>query len=562
MSLKIGDYIFTRLRQLGIGSVFGVPGDYNLRLLDFVDPSGLHWVGNCNELNAAYAADAYARINGLSALVTTFGVGELSAINAIAGAYTEKAPIIHIVGTPGRASQDSGALLHHTLGDKSYRHFAEMAVHVTVAQANLIDPRVVPDQIDWLLKEAIIHSRPVYLEIPDDMVHVLVSDSNLKTKIEIPSAPLAEHESKVLDLVLERIYNAQKPLIHVDGDIRPMGIVEEVEELVKLTNWPTWLSNFSKGLINEQLPNVYGIYNGALGDPQRKEYFESADLIIALGPHYTDTNTAIFRAVPRASVSVAFSPGTIKIGDEIHRDISAKFIRELLKALDSGRIPKVTGPPKSTTSTKEDLDPSGIITQKHFWRVANGLFRENDLVLAETGTSSHGGYTFDLPPKSRFFGSVTWLSIGYMLPATLGATIAQRELTNSEARSFLFVGDGSLQMSVQELSTIIREKLNVIVFVINNDGYTIERAIHGRTQAYNSVAAWRHPLAMSFFGADEDHAKNNNFVARNWGELDEILKHDNIQNGKGLRMVEVFMERDDVIGALIPLMQQRIANGD
>lgn len=95
-TIKIAEYLFTRLHQLGLRSVHGVPGDYNLTLLDYVEPSGLHWVGNCNELNAGYAADGYARIKGIGAIITTFGVGELSAINAIAGAYCERVPLVRL----------------------------------------------------------------------------------------------------------------------------------------------------------------------------------------------------------------------------------------------------------------------------------------------------------------------------------------------------------------------------------------------------------------------------------------------------------------------------------
>lgn len=562
MSIKVADYLFTRLRQLGVDSVFGVPGDFNLRLLDFVEPSGLQWVGNCNELNGAYAADGYARIKGLSALVTTYGVGELSAINGIAGAFAEKAPIVHIVGTPPRPKQEARIFVHHTLGDGDYRHFANMATHVTVAQANLIDPRLIPDQIDWVLKQAIVHSRPVYLEVPDDMPDVLVEAKNLENAIKFDSGPQTESDTVALEKVMERIYQAKQPLIIVDGDTRAMGISTEAEALVKLTNWPTWTTAFGRALINEQLENVYGIYTGQFGEPQWKEYHDTADLIIILGPHYSDTNTSIFTALPNPAVSVAFSPNTIQIGDHIYRDTSNNCLNHLVNSLDVSRITRVEGPSKLVI-TEEALDPSALITQKHFWEKVNGLFQEGDLIFAETGTSSYGSQTFSVPKNSRLFNAVTWLSIGYMLPATLGATLAQRDRTKDDTtRAFLFIGDGSLQMSVQEISTMIREKLNVIIFVINNGGYTIERAIHGRTQNYNDVAVWRHTQATGFFGADENHSVNNNFVARNWSDLEKILKHDNIQRGSGVRLVEVFMERDDVRGVLLSLMKTRIANGD
>ena len=85
--VDVAEYLFTRLHQLGIRSIHGVPGDYNLVALDYIPNCGLNWVGNCNELNAGYAADGYARVKGISAVVTTFGVGELSLLNATAGGY-------------------------------------------------------------------------------------------------------------------------------------------------------------------------------------------------------------------------------------------------------------------------------------------------------------------------------------------------------------------------------------------------------------------------------------------------------------------------------------------
>ena len=160
-TVKLAEYLFQRLVQLGIGSVHGVPGDFNLTLLDYVEPAGLNWIGNANELNAGYAADGYARIKGISALVTTFGVGELSAINAIAGAYAERAAVVHIVGTPPRSTQDGRVKVHHTFADGNFTRFAEMAKHVTVAQASLRDPRSAPEQIDQILVQCLLHSRPV-----------------------------------------------------------------------------------------------------------------------------------------------------------------------------------------------------------------------------------------------------------------------------------------------------------------------------------------------------------------------------------------------------------------
>ncbi|KAJ9139211.1 Pyruvate decarboxylase [Pleurostoma richardsiae] len=562
-SVKVAEYLFTRLRQLGIRSVFGVPGDYNLSLLDYVEPSGLHWVGNCNELNAAYAADGYARIHGVSALITTFGVGELSAINGIAGAYAERVAVVHIVGTPSRALQESRALMHHTLADGDYRRFAAMHSHVSVAQANLTDVRTAAKHIDWVLEQALVHSRPVYLEIPDDVVDVPVLARGLETPISPLPLPLTpQQEASIADRVLERMYAARRPLILVDGESRADGILDQVAGLVRTTGWDTWTTTFGKGLVDEDLLNVHGMYAGRYGDEKTKAYFDSADLAIHLGPHHSDTNSHNFTTLPSSVVTVAFTGSSVRIGNETYRDVPTRlFLARLLERIDASRLAKGQGPQKVVADVGP-LPKESQITQKHFYRVANSIFRAGDVVMTETGTAAHGGRSFVLPPGTRQFSAVTWLSIGYMLPASLGVGLARQDAHQSkrarQGRVILFVGDGSLQMSVQEISTIIKEQLDAVIFVINNDGYTIERAIHGRKQGYNDIAPWRHPEMLSFFGASKEHARDNNFQARTWGELEEVLAKPQIRTGRGVRAVEVFMDREDCQGSLLGLLQKQL----
>jgi len=561
-TVKLGDYLFTRLLQLGVTDMFGVPGDYNLRLLDYVVPAGLHWVGNCNELNAAYAADGYARIKGLSALVTTFGVGELSAANGIAGANAERAPVVHIVGTPPRPLQSTRALMHHTFADGEYRRFSAMAVHITAAQINLTDTITAPERIDWIIQQALIHQRPVYLEIPDDLPDLFVSSANLKNPIRVPLVLSPPHEPKVISRILDRLYSAQRPFILVDGESRSLGILDELDALIQKTNWPTWTTVFGKGLVNETLPNVYGLYAASFGDKPAQEYFESADLILTFGPHYSDTNSYFWTTVPKDAVAITFRDDTIQIESDTYRDISAgSVLTQVLQSLDTTRTTKATGPSKVEVTTS-DIKDTDIIAQNNFYRLVNPIFRENDIVLAETGTASYGGRFFKLPPNVRFFSAVTWLSIGYMLPATLGAALAKRDqnkATGSSSQTVLVIGDGSLQMTAQEISVMIKENLNILIIIINNEGYTIERVIHGRKQPYNDVPFWRHTQALSYFGANEEQIANSVFTARTCGELQEVLKNERVHSGMGLRLVEVAMEREDVQGPLLYLLNKQIA---
>jgi pyruvate decarboxylase len=572
-TVKLADYLLTRLHQLGVRSIFGVPGDFNLSLLDYVEPANLHWVGCCNELNAGYAADGYARINGLSALITTFGVGELSAINAVAGAYAEIAPVVHIVGTPSREMQLSRTRVHHTFADGEFRNFAKMYSYVTIAQANLIDPRTSPSMIDDVLIQCLLHGRPVYIQVPTDMVAMSVSASRLSTPLTVPAPISPENESKAIEAVLSQIYASLRPAIYVDGESRAFGALDEIRQLISKTQWPTWTSVFGKGLIDESLPNVHGLYAADSGSATAKEYVESADLVLCFGPHYSTTNTYQSKSNPKAEVSIEFSASMVKIESERFWDLPAKHIlQKLIEALDLSKLNTQRPFP-----TKENLENparnfSGLVdseplTQKDFYHMLSPLLRAGDILLGETGTAGYGTREIPLPPHARLFNPVTWLSIGYMLPAALGAALAQRELTTQgkwhgirQARTILVIGEGSVQMTVQEISTIIREKLDMAIIVINNAGYTIERCLHGRLQHYNDLAQWQYSRLPEVFGpADRtDDYQTCSFQVKNWGELRSALKDERMQKGKGLLLAEVFMDAMDAPAPLLPYMQKQI----
>ncbi|KAH8156714.1 hypothetical protein CIB48_g11533 [Xylaria polymorpha] len=549
-SIQLAEYLFKRLKQLGIGAVHGVPGDFNLTLLDYVEPAGLQWVGNANELNAGYAADGYARIKGVGALITTFGVGELSAINAIAGAYAERAAVVHIVGTPDRPTQD-----------------ARMATHVTVAQVDLKDPRTSPEQIDHALTQCLLHSRPVYIQVPVDMVSVPVSAERLRSEIRLPLTEPSAYSDEVIDKVLGKIYAAKQPTILVDGEARAFGIVELVQRLVEVTGWPSWTTGFGWGLLDETAPNVYGIYRGRFDTPAVDTFVQASDLVLCFGPHFSTTNSYVKSSTPKVEIAIYVTHNEIQIGDQIFRDIPARFsVAQILDKLDSSRVTAYT---PSTDLSRPQINSYSEalkdqpVTQASFWPMVSKVVQAGDIILGETGSAGHGCRDFRLPKHVRTFLPVTWLSIGYMLGAAQGAALAQRELIASSqyhgiqnARTILFIGDGSFQMTVQELGTIIRHNLNVTVVLLNNDGYTIERVIHGLKQGYNDVAPWRYLHAPGFFGAKED-----TFTAKvkTLGELYDLLNTEALSKAEGFKMVEVVMEREDVPeGVLSWLLQEQL----
>ncbi|PTB70299.1 pyruvate decarboxylase [Trichoderma citrinoviride] len=570
-TIDLAEYILRRLIQLGVGTVHGVPGDYNLTILDYIKPLGLTWAGNANELNAGYASDGYGRIKGIAAMITSFGVGELSAINAIGGAFAEKSPVVHLVGTAPQSAQKTKACVHHTLGNGDYRAFPEMNKYVTVAQANLTDAESAPGLVDAALKACILHSQPVYIQLPTNLV---------KAQVRAPTTPIdlshpgydEGYENKVLDALVEKLQSAKKPVILMDGLTARFHINEVINEFVRKTGFPTLSTPFGKGIVNENLPNYQGSYDGAVGDESTKQQIDDADLILNFGPLYSDVNAIGFSAVPRADVTVVFETHAVKFGpepaDPKGRAIQIKsFMTKLLKRLETTQLPKIqpfTRGASVSPNLLKALKPAADgdpLKQDEFWLRMSKYLKPGDLLLTEAGTSFAGANTFILPENTILLNSCLWLSIGYTLPALQGSALAQRELrkeghkegTRSSGRAILFIGDGSLQMSVQGISDIIRNRIDATIVVINNDGYTVERVLHGFEESYNEIQPWRNTLAPAFFGAPENDPNYPVITAqvRNWGELWSVWERKDVQAGKGLAMIEIFMNWADAPKLLV-----------
>ncbi|KAK5099826.1 hypothetical protein LTS08_005541 [Lithohypha guttulata] len=610
--VHLAEYLFVRLKQLGVDSIHGVPGDYNLQALDYIEPAGINWVGNASELTAGYAADGYGRIKGVSALITAFGVGELSAINAIGGAYAEMSPVVHVVGTPPTAAQNAGVVLHHSLGDGNFRIFADMYAKVTVAQANLTDASTATSMIDRTLRECVLQSRPVYIELPTNMVSTKVSARPLQRPLDL-SIPHNDEgfEDAEVELILAKIYASKQPFIIVDGFTAALDITKEADELVRITGFPTSTTSFGKGIVNETYSNFHGIYAGEAGKQVYRPWVESCDLILRIGPLASDVNTYGFTTLPNPKKTISFHRNTVEIGDSnSFNNVHVKpLLRKILNRLDKSKLPRYDpypdlGDPAEQLRLLPPTKPDGIIDQETFWQRISTFFRCGDIILTETGTPSIGGRDFVLPPQTTLINSGIWLSIGYMAGAAQGAALAHRDIVHSisklssttidanssaviaanpptsrssqqtfSKRTILFIGDGSLQMTVQAISDIIRNKLALTIFVINNDGYTIERWIHGMKAKYNDVQPWRYLLAPAFFGADMDSADYPIVTHRAevWGQLWDLLEKKEVRECKGLTIIEVMMQREDAPDALKKLVanaarrnsgiKQELANG-
>lgn len=547
--ITLGRYLFERLKQVNVTTIFGLPGDFNLSLLDKIyEVPGMRWAGNCNELNAAYAADGYARIKGMACLITTFGVGELSALNGIAGAYAEHVGIMHVVGVPSLSSQAKQLLLHHTLGNGDFTVFHRMSANISETTAMITDVNTAPAEIDRLIRTCYITQRPVYLGLPANVVDMMVPANLLETPVDLalkPNDPQAETE--VIETVLEMIRKAKNPVILADACASRHDVKAETKKLIELTQFPAFVTPMGKGSIDENNPRFGGVYVGTLSNPAVKEAVESADLILSVGALLSDFNTGSFSYSYKTRNIVEFHSDHIKIRMATFPGVQMKFaLQRLLEHVAEAAKDYVPVAVPARIPENPPCDPSTPLKQEWMWNQLSKFLREGDVVITETGTSGFGINQTHFPGNTIGISQVLWGSIGFTGGAVLGAAFAAEEV-DPRKRVILFIGDGSLQLTVQEISTIVRWNLKPYLFVLNNHGYTIEKLIHGPTAQYNEIQPWNHLKLLETFGATD---YENHRVATT-GEWIDLIESKEFAENSRVRMIEIMLGVMDAPSSLV-----------
>lgn len=476
----VADYLLDRLAGCGIGHLFGVPGDYNLQFLDHViDHPTLRWVGCANELNAAYAADGYARMSGAGALLTTFGVGELSAINGIAGSYAEYVPVLHIVGAPCSAAQQRGELMHHTLGDGDFRHFYRMSQAISAASA-ILDEQNACFEIDRVLSEMLAARRPGYIMLPADVAK--------KTAIPPTQAlalPVHEAQSGVETAfryhARQCLMNSRRIALLADFLAGRFGLRPLLQRWMAETPIAHATLLMGKGLFDEQHPNFVGTYSSGASSKEVRQAIEDADRVICVGTRFVDTLTAGFTQQLPAERTLEIQPYASRIGEtwfNLPMAQAVSTLREL--CLECAFAP----PPTRSAGQPVRID-KGELTQESFWQTLQQYLKPGDIILVDQGTAAFGAAALSLPDGAEVVVQPLWGSIGYSLPAAFGAQTAC-----PDRRVILIIGDGAAQLTIQEMGSMLRDGQAPVILLLNNDGYTVERAIHGAAQRYNDIASW------------------------------------------------------------------------
>jgi pyruvate decarboxylase len=504
--------------------------------------------------------------------MTTYGVGELSVINAVAGAYSENVPLVHLVSTPSRKAMNAGEDLrrpvHHMMPGRGMEVYAEMAKAVTCAQANLHRIEKLNDAVevfDEVLEAAIKRSLPVYVSVGSDMWEQEVPAEMGERALDVkPPANEPVRQRSLVDELRGILEVAERPLIIADALCYPFDLQAGVSELVRVTGIPAMSYTSGKGVIEEDLLS----WSPRL--PNTTEYSKNADLVLMFGPLLSDTNTARWSTIPNAKTTVMFNLDSVhvlksngasdgKLEEVVWKDMRTKeVLKALLEKVKTNKSMLLDGHDTGNENAgkKSIRDPPKLneaIRQDDMWPQMSSFLRQEDTLLLANGTPLIGGRSMKLQPNSHVFASGVWNAIGSLLPAAQGVAAAKRD-HDLPGRTIIFEGDGSLQVTCQSISDIIRYRLDVTIIIANNAGYTYERWLNGMDADYNDVPPWRYTAAASFFGANLDDSGYPIYSKRveTWGELLEVLEDEKAADGKGLKIIDVVVDPKDVPEASKP----------
>lgn len=534
----VGAHLLRRLKELGCDHIFGIPGDFILPFFDQILASELELVSPCNEFNGGYAADAYARIRGIGAMAVTYGPGGMSMVNAVAGAYAENVPLVLISGGPETRDYRSPRLLHHVIAGK-INATIEVFRPLTVCAEVILDPATAPDRIDAALARCLAHKLPIYLELPRDVQ---------TARVTAPAGPLnllrLESDAVALKNAVEhavtQIRNSGNGVILPGHLVQRERLEPETIKLLHTTRYAAASMVTGKADYLEHLPQCIGPYQGAGSAPVVRERVESADLVLTLGLVESDFNMGGFTAQLRDERMIRAGRDEVCVGETRYRGVRLRdFMHALLEALPRDGKPSTETEKHFGHSARQSYTPrpqTPITSKRLFDRLAH-FFRSGDIVTADASGLIETIFT-EFPEGARLIGQSYWASIGYGFAAGLGAAFAGP----AGARVVCVEGDGSFQMTAQELSTLVRYGRNAVVVVLNNKGYVTERVIHDGP--YNNIQDWKYHRLAEVFGGEAGAEVLTE------GDLETALARADARRHPGPFVINVHLEPMDASEAL------------
>jgi indolepyruvate decarboxylase len=545
-SIGIGDYLISRLRESGVRHVFGIPGDYVLGFNKKLEESELDFITTCDEQGAGFAADAYARLNGLGVVCVTYCVGGLKLANSTAQAYAEKSPVVVISGSPGIGERFNNPLLHHMV--KDFDTQLSIFRELTVASTVLDDPQIAQAEIDRVLDAALTHKRPVYIELPRDRLNTPIVVSAASAEATSSDDPHALREA--LGEAVTMIQSAERPVVIAGVEMHRFGLNQPLMALLESARLPFASTILGKSAVDESSPLYLGLYEGAAGPEDVWRYVESSDCLILLGTFMTDLNLGMYTARLEVDRTIYATSERLSIRRHYYEHVSLRgFIDGLMQAdLKVAPARDLPHPPPSPPFVAA---PENRMTVKRLFEAVNAFLQEAPaIVIADPGDALFGGADLLLGRETHFLSPAYYTSLGFAVPAAIGACYA-----DPSRRPVVLVGDGAFQMTGPELSTAAKYGLAPIVIILNNAGYGTERPMIDAP--FNDVQPWRYSKLPELIGA------GRGFRIETEGQLEAALQAARAETEQ-LCILEVVLESDDISPALQRLtstLAKRVRSG-
>ncbi len=511
VTTSVIDYIVQRLADEGITDCFGVPGDYAFPVCDAVERNPkVKWIGCSNELNASYAADGYARVRGAAMLSTTYAVGELSALNGVMGAKAERSLVYHVVGMPSYQNQRLRKTMHHTLGDGVFDKFINISAQAACCHA-VINPDNCVIEMERVIAEARRNNQPAYIVVPSDYALAPI------TPVDVRPVTIKSNETslqKAVAAITERLKSAKSVVALPAFTISRLGLQKEARAAIEAIGCPFATTSMEKCIIDESHPQFAGMYSGALSTKETREIVEDAELVLDIGGvSLNDETTMGFSTRLDLARFISIGLNDVRVGDQLFGSVR---IADVLAALTKFKSSSSRYKRPSQDALRVNGKPSDKITMDALYSRYAAFIRPGDNVVLESGSSSFGVSPMQLADDVQVHIQMLWGSIGWATGATFGIALANRN-----RKTILITGEGSHQLTANDIGNMGRFGANPIVFVLNNDGYMVERALELNPDwSYNDLAKWRYAALPHALGCADW------FTARveTLGELDAALK--------------------------------------
>ena len=543
--LTIGQYLIRRLEDYGIRHVFGIPGDYVLQFYTEMERSNLQVVGCTREDCAGFAADAYARVHGMGAVCVTYCVGGLSLCNSVAGAYAEKSPVVVITGAPGLRERVNNPLLHHRVRD--FRTQYEVFEKLCIAGTELSDPVIAFREIDRVLDACSRFKRPVYIEIPRDMVGVV---PEMQSPYQRPQA--VSDQSALTEAVAEAvkfIEQSRKPVIVAGIELHRFGLQDKLVELAEGSGLAMTATMLGKSVVGETHPLYVGLYEGAMGDDTVTRFVEESDCVLLLGTFMTDINLGIYTANLDPANCIYVTSEQLRIRHHhYHNVLLEDFVSKLVEARPKA-APRTIPKQKSLADGAYLLKPDEPVTITRIIARLNQSLDDETIVIADIGDSLFAATELVTRGRTEFLSPAYYTSMGFSVPAAVGAHFAR-----PDARVVVVAGDGAFQMTGMEMSTLVRHGFPTIIIVLDNKGYGTERFLHPGDWSFNDVLPW------NYFKLPEVLGGGTGYQVRTEAEFDDALKKAwNDRNGLSLIQVHLSLsDRSKALDRLAERLKHRV----